>query len=306
MGKSDPRVAALRRFALSITAFTVVGHFFLGMEESWAQPAVALGTAYALELLLEAIDAWGHRRRARFLGSPGAFVTFLLPSHISALSIALLIYPGDRLWPFAFATAVAVGAKFILRAPVGGRPRHFMNPSNLGIALTLVLFPTVGIAPPYHFSETFGGPLDWVIPIVVLASGLLLNLQLTGKGPVIAAWVGFFVVQAFVRSLTTGVALVAALSPITGAAFILFTNYMITDPGTTPARPRNQVVFAAVAAGVYGLLTAEHLVYGIFFGLVVACGLRGALLWGIALREALARRRAESRELAPAPVEVAG
>jgi enediyne biosynthesis protein E5 len=291
---SDPRLSALRRFAFSITAFTIVGHFVLGLETSWAQPAVALVTAYVLDLGLEALDAWGNRRRPRFLGGIGDLVTFLLPAHISALSIGLLIYPSDRLWPFAFASAVAVGAKFLFRAPVEGRPRHFMNPSNLGIALTLVLFPWVGIAPPYHFTEQFGTPLDWIVPIAVLVSGLLLNLQLTQKGPLIAAWIAGFVAQALVRGAFTGVATLAALSPITGAAFILFTNYMITDPGTTPVRPRGQAIFGLAVAAVYGLFMAEHVVFGIFFALVIVCFARGCAMWAVALRaQWLPERRAQ-------------
>jgi enediyne biosynthesis protein E5 len=288
---SDPRLSALRRFAFSITAFTVVGHLVLGIETSWAQPAVALATAYGLDLALEAIDAWGNRRRPRFLGGVGSFVTFLLPAHISALSIGLLIYPSDRLWPFAFAAAVAVGAKFLFRAPVDGRPRHFMNPSNLGISLTLVLFPWVGIAPPYHFTEQFGPPLDWVVLAAVLLSGLLLNLTLTGKGPLILAWVAGFAAQALVRGAFTGVATLAALSPITGPAFILFTNYMITDPGTTPVRPGRQVVFGLATAAVYGLFMAEHIVFGIFFALVFVCLARGCAMWAAALRAQWLRER---------------
>ena len=297
----DPRVAALRRFAISITVFTIVGHFALGFEQSWAQPAVALATAYVLELALEGLDAWCAGRRPRFRGGVGALVTFLLPAHISALSIGLLLYANDRVWPFVFAAAIAVGAKFVLRAPVAGKPRHFLNPSNLGIAVTLVLFPWVGIAPPYHFTEYTSGALDWIIPIAVLFSGLALNLQLTQKGPLIAGWLLGFAAQAVVRGAFTDIATVAALVPMTGAAFILFTNYMITDPGTVPVRPRNQFVFGVAAAAAYGVLVAAHVVFGLFFCLVAVCALRGALLWAIALREALQRRRVEA-EVAPSPV----
>jgi enediyne biosynthesis protein E5 len=304
----DIRVAALRRFAVSITAFTVVGHLWLGMETPWAAPVVAIATTYALELALEAIDAWARGQRPRFRGGLGALVTFLLPAHISGLAISMLIYPGSRLWPFVFAGTVATTSKYLLRAPVNGKLRHFMNPSNLGIAATLVLFPWVGIAMPYHFTEPFSGVLDWVVPLFVLASGLLLNLQLTGKWPIIAGWVGGFVAQAVVRGALTDVSTLAALAPMTGVAFILFTNYMITDPGTTPARARNQFAFALGTAAVYGVLMAMHVVFGIFFGLVLTCAARGLLLWGIALRGARARpapERIERRRIEVAPETIA-
>src|SRR3989442_3407083 len=120
MGKTvvDRRVAALRQFALAITVFTVAGACVLGFEDSWAQPVVALLTAYPLELALEAVDAWSHGRRPRFAGSLRLLVEFLLPAHITALSVSLLLYSNDRLVPVAFATAVAVGSKYLFRVRV--------------------------------------------------------------------------------------------------------------------------------------------------------------------------------------------
>jgi hypothetical protein len=286
---ADPRLSALRRFAVSITALTVVGHLWLGLEQSWAQAAVAVGTSYALTLAFEAIEAWAQRRPPHFAGGRQRLIAFLLPAHISGMAIGLLIYPSDRLWPFAFAASVAVAGKYVFRAPVNGRMRHVMNPSNLGIATTLVVFPSVGVGLPYMFTEHVAGALDWIIPAVLLASGLMLNLTLTGKGPLVAAWLAGFAAQAVVRGAVTDIDTVAALAPMTGAAFLLFTNYMITDPGTSPMRPRNQVVFALVAAAIYGVITAAHIVYGLFFCVVAACALRGGLLWAIEWRARRAR-----------------
>jgi enediyne biosynthesis protein E5 len=295
---ADPRVSALRRFAVSITVLTIVGHLWLGIEQSWAQAVVAVATSHVLTLLLESVEAWAQRRRPQFAGGAHAFITFLLPAHISGMAISLLLYPSDRLWPFAFAAAVAVAGKYLFRAPVNGRMRHVMNPSNLGIATTLVVFPSVGVGLPYMFTEHVDGALDWVIPGVLLASGLLLNLTLTGRGPLVAAWLAGFAAQAVVRGLVTDVDVIAALTPMTGAAFLLFTNYMITDPGTSPARPRNQVIFGLVAAAVYGLITAAHLVYGLFFCVIATCALRGVVLWALELRS----RRMREPEPAVAPV----
>ena len=40
---------------------------------------------------------------------------------------------------------------------IGGGWRHFLNPSNFGIASRCSLFPWVGIAPPYQFTENLHG-----------------------------------------------------------------------------------------------------------------------------------------------------
>ena len=58
-------LAALRRFALGITVITVVGHAYLGFEQSYAQPLVAVAAGYSMQVLLEVVDAWCSRRRPR-------------------------------------------------------------------------------------------------------------------------------------------------------------------------------------------------------------------------------------------------
>ncbi|HEX6700819.1 MAG TPA: hypothetical protein VF101_08825 [Gaiellaceae bacterium] len=289
----DKRIKALRRFGASITAFTIAGAFFLGFEDSWAQPLVSLAVAYPLELGLETLDAWSTRRPVRYRGGFLALVHFLLPAHITALSIGLLLYPNQRLMPIVFATAVAIASKFLFRAPVGGGWRHFLNPSNVGISLTLVLFPWVGIAPPYHFTENIFGVWDWVVPGAVLASGTMLNAKLTGKGPLILGWTVAFAAQAVVRGLVFGTPLVAGLLPMTGLVFVLYTNYMITDPGTTPIARRSQVAFGVATAAVYGVLVSVHIVFGLFFALTIVSACRGLGLYLLAARSLAAQ---------PAPV----
>jgi enediyne biosynthesis protein E5 len=278
--RSAKGLTALRRFALSITAFTVLGHLFLGFEQAYLTPVVAVLVAYALSFVLEAVDAWAHRRPPRFFGPVGKVVTFLLPAHIAALACAMLLYGNQRLLPTVFAVTVAISGKYVLRLRIGGHPRHLFNPSNLGITATLLLFSTsVAIAPPYEFTENVGPVLDWLIPGGILIAGSMINGKLTGRMPLILAWAGGFVLQAVLRSVLLGSALPSALLTMTGVAFILFTNYMITDPSTTPDRPRDQVIFGLSAAAVYGALVAAHITFGLFYALTVVCAGRFLLTW---------------------------
>jgi len=291
--KKDPRLVALWRFAISITLFNVLGHAFFGFEQSYAQPLVALATAYSMEILLELIDARANRRPPRFAGGLRPLVNFLLSAHITALAVAMLLYANERLLPIVFATAVAVGSKAIFRAPVGNGTRHFLNPSNFGITVTLLLFPWVGIAPPYHFTENLGGLADWILPGLLVASGTLLNVNLTKKGPLILGWLGGFAGQAVLRNLLFDTPLIAALLPMTGVAFLLFTFYMITDPGTTPFKTRNQITFGVAVAVLYGFLVTVHVVFGLFFALTIVSTVRGLCLYAHAFAERRVRSKAE-------------
>jgi hypothetical protein len=66
--------------------------------------------------------------------------------------------------------------------------------------------------------------------------------------------------------------------PMTSAAFILFTLYMIPDPATSPLKPWRQVAFGLACAVVYGAMQMTHLVFGLFFSLVIVCAIRGISL----------------------------
>jgi len=300
------RIGGLRRFAVAITVLNILGHIFFGFEQSYAQPLVALLTAYGLELLLEIISAQTEKRKFKFSGGAARFVDFLLPAHITALAVSMLLYVNDTLLPVAFATAVAIGSKAIFRAPVGRGVRHFYNPSNFGITITLLLFSWVGIAPPYQFTENLNGFGDWLLPAFIICSGTVLNGLFTKRLPLIGAWLLGFIGQAYVRHLFFDSSLIAALLPMTGVAFILYTFYMVTDPATTPTSKFGQVLFGLANACVYGLLMISHVVFGLFFALTIICTFRGIILYAEAwLATRVSQKSVESISPLPATRAVA-
>jgi hypothetical protein len=293
------RLGGLWRFAIALSIINILGHTVFGFEQAWAHPFVALATAYAMELSIEGIQSWAQRRQPRFLGSPRILVEFLLSAHISALAVSMLLYSNERFWVTAFATATAIASKTLFRAPVVvphcppemWPQRHFLNPSNFGISIALLAFPWVGIAPPYQFTENLRGPLDVVLPLLIIMTGSFLNFRFTERIPLILAWLGCFFAQAVIRSWWNDVSVVPALLPMTGVAFILFTFYMVTDPGTTPSNRRSQIAFGAAVAAVYGILVANHVVFGLFFSLTLVCMLRGLTMLWSAWSEEAARQR---------------
>lgn len=287
------REGGLMRFATAITILNILGHLWLGFEQSWITPFVALAAAYSTELAGELGMARAAGRAPKFAGGLRNLVMFLLSAHITGLAVGMLLYAAEQLWAVAFAASAAIASKYLLRAPVGpkGASRHFLNPSNFGIAITLILFPTVGIAQPYQFAENIHGAIDWLLPLLIVGTGTMINRKFTRRLPLIATWLVAFAAQAAIRAALFGTPLAAGLAPMTGFAFILFTFYMVTDPATTPENPRDQRLFAAAVAGVYGVLMAAHVVFGLFFALVVVTGVRGLYL----ILEGWRGRRAERR-----------
>ncbi len=146
------------------------GAFFLGFEDSWAQPVVALVTAYVLELCLETIEAWANRpaaalprRRARRfcrLPAPGA--------HHGAR---------DRAAPLRERELVADRVRdrrrrrLEVRVPRAGRQRlaALPQPVELRHRVTLLALP-VGRRSLRRTSSPRTSPAswDWFLPVAVL------------------------------------------------------------------------------------------------------------------------------------------
>lgn len=276
------RLVALWYFTLLMLAWILgFGHLVLGFEQSWAHPAASVGTAIAVQMLLEWVDARARGRPPRFTGGWANFLNFLPPAIIPGMALSMLLFPGEALLPLVFAAAFAMASKVLFRAPVApGVTQHVFNPSNLAVAVTLVAFSdVVGLTPPYQFTENVSGLWDWGVPIFVLASGIVLHALFTGRLPLVAAWIAGFLLQGQIRALLFDIPPLVPILPMTSAAFIIFTLYMIPDPATTPIGRRGQIAFGLAVAAVYGLLQALHVVYGLFFALVLVCATRGALLW---------------------------
>jgi hypothetical protein len=279
------RLFALWYFTALMIIWNLVGHTVLGFEQSWATPLTAIFTAIAVSMLLEWVDASATNRELRFAGGPGTFLNFLPACLIPGFACGMLLYANERLWPVVFAVVLSIGSKLLLRAPVGnGHTQHIFNPSNFGVGATLLLFPEVGFAPPYHFTENITGLWDWGLPLIVLLTGLIVHGLFTGRLPLVAAWIGAFIVQGLIRAKIFGVPLFVPLMPMTSAAFIVFTLYMIPDPATTPLNPKRQALFGVSVAVIYAVLQIMHLVFGLFFALIIVCAIRGLSLHVAALR----------------------
>jgi hypothetical protein len=273
------RLFALWYFTTLIIVWNILGHTYLGFEQSHAALFVALATTIFMQFFLEWVDATARNREARFTGSWGNFFNSLPAALIPGFACSMLLYPNGRLWPIIFAAALSIGSKVVIRAPVGdGRTQHIFNPSNFGIALTLVLFPEVGFAPPYQFTENILGVWNWILPLVILFSGVIIHGLFTGRLPLVAAWLLGFVLQGQFRAHLYGFPPLVPLMPMTSAAFIVFTLYMVPDPATTPLKPWRQVVFGFSVAMVYGVIQMLHLVFGLFFALLTVCAVRGISL----------------------------
>lgn len=278
------RLFALWYFAILLTLWVVLGHLVLGFEQSWLQSIVGIVSACIVQWLLEWVDATSNGRKPRYAGRWFEVISFLLPAWISGLAVSMLLYPNDQLAPIAFAAALSIASKVLFRAPVGNRSTHFFNPSNFGVTLTLLLLPSVGLAPPYQFTENVVGIWNWILPSFLLLTGLIVHAYFCGRLILCSAWITGFILQAGIRSWYWDIPWQVPLIPMTSTAFVLFTLYMVPDPATSPLSRNRQMIFGFSVAAVYSVLLELHVVYGLFLALWIVCAVRGAGLYLMAMR----------------------
>jgi hypothetical protein len=109
-------------------------------------------------------------------------------------------------------------------------------------------------------------------------------------------WMGGFAIQSVVRHWIWHTPLYSALGVMTGVAFVLFTNYMVTDPGTTPSRGRAQFIFGSGISVVYAILMQANIVYTLFYATAIVCGIRGLGWW---LAHFMRKRKEQAQAQAP-------
>jgi enediyne biosynthesis protein E5 len=272
--KRDPR-NGLRMSATFATIFTILGHTVLGFEQPLAQVFVALGTGYACALFFEWVDARANGIAPGYAGGPRKVVDFLLSAHMTSITLSFLLYFNRKLWIMAFAVALAIGSKYVLRVRQNGRLQHFMNPSNFAIAVVLITYQWTGVL-PWGFTVDIHGAWDIILPLVIVVLGVRLNLLFTGRLPTVASWLVTFVALAIFRAWLFNGPIAAELVILTGIPMVLFTLYMITDPQTSPARLRSQILFGAGIACAYSLLLVLHVQYTMFYSVLLVCAVRGA------------------------------
>ena len=212
------------------------------------QVIVSVVTTYSVELILQAVDDWSHGRRPAFMGNGfNGLVVFLLPAHITGFAISMLLFAHDELLPYVLASAAAICSKAIFTVNVRGKPRHFLNPSNMGLVASILIYPKIGLAAPYEFTEHLCRLLYLVLPAFILYTGSLLNGKLT-KRMLILSWVGAFILQAIVRHFIFDTGCQRA-SPITGVPFVIFTFYMVVRD--LAEQHTRQIVFGVSLAVIY-------------------------------------------------------
>lgn len=207
-----------------ITLILVVGEWKYGIVGGYPKLVATVGLCVLAEILL-----------SLFLVGR---VPAVQSAYVTGISLTMLIRPaGGLFWPFVVGALLSIGSKYVLRM----HGRHLWNPSNLGIAILVLLAPAKVAILSHEFGNDLGANLViWIVGFLIASRAKVLHIS--------ATYALCFVLLAFVRSAITGTPVLAELAPITGPMYQLMVFFMLTDPRTTVSTTKGRVLTVAVIA----------------------------------------------------------
>ncbi len=163
-------------------------------------------------------------------------------------------------WLLLLPVILTIGSKYLLT--VGGR--HLFNPSMFGVAVSLLVSrELITAAPAYQWAGS-----SVTMSVFILMAALSLFVFRVGRGALIVAFLVTYALQTALRAwimrhhLPPEVFFIGTLS---APPFFIFTFYMITDPATSPAGRRPQIVLGIWLALVDLWLHTKESVYTFFY-----------------------------------------
>ncbi|MFD0698541.1 RnfABCDGE type electron transport complex subunit D [Paenibacillus sp. GCM10027628] len=179
---------------------------------------------------------------------------------ITGLIIALILSTATSWYIVAATSILAILSKHVLVY----KKKPIFNPAAFGLLLSILFFRS-----GQSWWGAFGDLPAWTIGILLIGGYLVTNR--VHKFPQVFSFLGtYFILLLMMGIFQVGDATDALRPPFINAS-LFFALFMLTDPPTSPAKDKDQVIFgilsAVVGAVVYGLFGG--LMY-LFIGLLVA------------------------------------
>ncbi|MFE5318187.1 RnfABCDGE type electron transport complex subunit D [Paenibacillus sp. NPDC056579] len=222
--------------AMTLTAYLVIAS--LG---SHSAAGIMNGLfAVAAALVVDYLCSWAEKRKRIVLD--GAVITGLIISLVLSSTASWLILSAT--------TVMAVLSKHLLV----NKKKPVLNPAALGLLLAIPLF---------HAGQSWWGAFGdlpvWTI-LFLLIGGYMITNRVQKYPQIFAFFAVFFLLLLVMGLLHIGDASDALRPPFINAT-LFFGFFMLTDPPTSPAKVKDQIVFGIVTA------VTGAVVYAIFGGL---------------------------------------
>ncbi|MFC5651627.1 RnfABCDGE type electron transport complex subunit D [Paenibacillus solisilvae] len=233
-----PKAWVFIAIAVSYSAAAYASHNMNGLRNG----IVAIVAAVAVDVICGLIE-----KRKRIFPD-GAVITGLIVASILSLTTSP--------WVVAGVSVIAILSKHLLTH----KKKPVFNPAVFGLLVSILLFQS-----QQSWWGAFGDLPAWLLVLPVIGGYLVINR--INKFPQVFTFLGTYFVLLFVLGTGTvhigtsyldAVGLSDALRPPFVNAAVFFALFMLTDPPTSPAKVRDQIVFGFLSAAVgviaYGYL----------------------------------------------------
>lgn len=154
---------------------------------------------------------------------------------ITTLSLCILLRTSGP-WLMAMAAILAMSSKFLIR--IDGK--HVFNPSNMAIAVMILVSGEAWISPAQWGNQAWGAFL------IACLAGLVLSRA--RRADIAVAFLGTFAALVFARALYLGDPWSIPIKQLQSGALLLFAFFMISDPKAVPDRRLERSLFAVLVA----------------------------------------------------------
>jgi Na+-translocating ferredoxin:NAD+ oxidoreductase RnfD subunit len=272
--------AARRFFQTPKGLLTVVFAILLavaGPSAGWR--VVAPGLAAAI-LTGAALDAPILRWRKQAWEFPSGAV-------LTGLIVAMVLSPFEPWYIAGLTTALAVVSKYVVRT----RSANVFNPAALALVLTFY---------PFHTGQSWWGALPevgWTGIAALVATGIYIADRVN-KMPLVLAFLGAYYLLFTVTAFASDPRWVSEMYREPDVQMVLFFAFFIlTDPPTSPARYRGQVICGVIVA-----VTAFAVFEWVGAAYYLLAGVLVGNVWEAWQRHQVRKRRqTRPAPLAPAP-----
>ncbi len=160
-----------------------------------------------------------------------------LSAIVTSFGLSILLR-ADSLWVHPLAAALAISAKFVVRA----NGKHLFNPANLGVIVATTLLPGAWISP-----GQWGNDLALAALVVALGFAVTARARSVDIAWVfLAAWLGLVALRVAILGQPWAV----WQHQLGSGALMLFAFFMISDPMTIPNDARGRVLYAILIAAI--------------------------------------------------------
>jgi Na+-translocating ferredoxin:NAD+ oxidoreductase RnfD subunit len=230
---------------ISLITYLIIASIGYRTINGFRNALIAVVAAFVIEFFYS-------RMTNRKCSKDGAIITGLIISLVLSITTP---------WPYVVGTAaIAILSKHLLVF----KKKPIFNPAAIGLFVSVFIF-HIG----HSWWGAFGDLPSWLM-MFLLIGGYIVTARVN-KFPQVFAFLGtFFVLLFFMGYFQVGDAADALRPPFINAT-IFFGLFMLTDPPTSPAKYKNQILFGAISAisgiVVYGMLGGlTYLFFGVFMG----------------------------------------